>query len=218
MSATKTAPAQARRLSRGEMRRRAILDAASIVFLEKGYEKASLSEILALSGGSRATIYQLFGNKDGLLEAMLVENCELVLAPLADAAGQDLPPEQVLLAMGQRVAQVLLSPTSLALTRVIISEGRKYPHLVRVFQCQGPDRGERLLADYLIRIARDGGYTVDDPCRQARLFFSMAWTDSLLRLSIGMPDAPTEESILADVALAVRIFLHGIRRCQSEVS
>lgn len=200
-----------RRPSRGEVRRRAILDAASIVFLEKGYEKASLSEILTLSGGSRATIYQLFGNKDGLLEAMLLECCQAVLEPLAAEAARSRPPEDVLRDMAVRSVDVLLSPANLALTRVMMAEGRKFPHLTQVFHERGFVEGNRVLASYLADISRGGAYHIPDPERYARIFFSMAWGDAMFRLAADMPEPPTREDVLADVEAAVRIFLDGIQ-------
>jgi AcrR family transcriptional regulator len=204
-------PPAGRRPSRGEKRRRAILDAASIVFLQKGYEKASLSEILTLSGGSRATIYQLFGNKDGLLEAMLVECCQAVLAPLSADAVRSRPPEEVLREMAVRSVDVLLSPANLALTRVVLAEGRKFPHLTRVFHEQGFVEGNLMLGAYLSDISRGGAYHIPDPERYARIFFSMAWGDAMFRLAADMPDPPTREEVLGDVEVAVRIFLEGIR-------
>lgn len=201
-----------RRSGRGEARRRAILDAASTVFLQKGYEKASLSEILALSGGSRATIYQAFGSKDGLLEAMMVECCQSILAPLDGATQAGRLPEEVLLDMGRRAADTLLSPASLALLRVMMAEGRKFPHLAQTFQESGQEMWIRPLADYLACIGRGAHYNIQDPVRAARLFFSMAWGDAMFHLSADLPESPTRETIMADVEMAVDIFMQGIRR------
>ena len=48
-----------------------ILQTALDLFCEKGYEKTSLSEIVAQSGGSLSTIYEYFGDKDGLFYTIL---------------------------------------------------------------------------------------------------------------------------------------------------
>jgi AcrR family transcriptional regulator len=204
-------PAAGRRPGRGEARRRAILNAASAVFLEKGYEKASLSEILTLSGGSRATIYQQFGNKDGLLEAMLVECCQAVLAPLAPHSVQSRSPEDVLREMAAKSVDILLSPANLALARVMVAEGRKFPHLARVFHEQGFVESNRALASYLADISRTGTYQIPDPERYARIFFGMVWGDAMFRLAADLPEPPSREDILSDVEAAVRIFLDGIQ-------
>ena len=56
-----------------DRRRRAIIEAARSLFVEQGYERTTLSEIVDRAGGSLATVYKLFGNKDGLLEAAVFE-------------------------------------------------------------------------------------------------------------------------------------------------
>jgi AcrR family transcriptional regulator len=55
---------------RGE-RRKAILDAAEEMFLEQGFARVSLGAIVRRSGGSLATVYEMFGNKQGLLRAVV---------------------------------------------------------------------------------------------------------------------------------------------------
>ena len=57
-------------------RREAFLSAASEVFQKKGFAEATLDDVIALSGGSRQTLYELFGGKQGLFEAIISDNCE----------------------------------------------------------------------------------------------------------------------------------------------
>jgi TetR/AcrR family fatty acid metabolism transcriptional regulator len=54
-------------LTRGELRRRKILEAASQVFAEKGYGRATVSEIAGKAGIAEASIYQYFRSKEDLL-------------------------------------------------------------------------------------------------------------------------------------------------------
>lgn len=56
---------------RGEMRVERFIDAATVVFTEKGYRHARLSEIVARAGGSLATLYRVFGDKEGLAHAII---------------------------------------------------------------------------------------------------------------------------------------------------
>ncbi len=53
--------------TKGEMRRRAILEAAVDVFGKKGYGGATISEIAGKAGVAEASIYQYFKNKEDLL-------------------------------------------------------------------------------------------------------------------------------------------------------
>jgi hypothetical protein len=49
-----------------EARREAILAAAKAVFEEMGFEQATMSEITARVGGSKATLYRYFDSKEAL--------------------------------------------------------------------------------------------------------------------------------------------------------
>jgi len=76
--------------SKTEAKRLAILNAASEVFREVGFERASMSEIRARIGGSKATLYNYFPSKDDLIVAYLSRR----LRPIEESS---LPPaEQIL--------------------------------------------------------------------------------------------------------------------------
>src|SRR5690606_7608766 len=103
MQATPTAPPRtSARSARGESRRAAILAAAAEIFLRDGFGGATLDEVVRRAGGSRATLYQQFGSKEGLFAAIIAQQCELVIEPLqaiADAKGD---PKEILCAVGRR--------------------------------------------------------------------------------------------------------------------
>src|SRR3954462_7366120 len=106
---------------RGEARRAAILAAAREVFLEHGYGATTLDDIIRRSGGSRATIYQQFGSKEGLFGAIIAQVCADIVAPLAEIEdGGDL--ETTLRAIGRRYLDALLDPQGLALYRLVVGE------------------------------------------------------------------------------------------------
>ena len=56
---------------KNEIKRNAILKVAHEVFCERGYEKASMSEIAARLGGSKATLYGYFPSKRLLLQEVM---------------------------------------------------------------------------------------------------------------------------------------------------
>ena len=49
----------------------AVIDAALIVFWRQGYAAASISDLTEATGLSRSSIYQRFGDKDGLFREAL---------------------------------------------------------------------------------------------------------------------------------------------------
>ena len=60
-----------------EARRNQILDAAAIVFAEKGFHRATTKEIAQTAGVSEGTIYNYFDNKADLLIGMVTRLAEL---------------------------------------------------------------------------------------------------------------------------------------------
>src|SRR3954462_3635511 len=92
-----------------EDRRKLILAAAQKVFLERGYGNASIDAVVELAGGSKATVYQIFGNKEGLLGALGAEGAE-ELAHLVHALPLDGPLDQSLRAFGRHYLNLIMRP------------------------------------------------------------------------------------------------------------
>src|SRR3546814_15783327 len=69
---------------RGELRTERFLDAAMAAFIETGYRRASLGEIVRQAGGSMSTLYRAFGDKEGLAPAILERPLATVPAPPPD--------------------------------------------------------------------------------------------------------------------------------------
>ncbi|MDX2224661.1 MAG: TetR/AcrR family transcriptional regulator, partial [Rhodospirillaceae bacterium] len=82
--------------------------AAVDLFLTKGFAATSLEEIVARSGGSLATVYQLFGSKQGLWQALVQERTQQLTAPLRDPspAVHD-NPREVLLQMARSLMNLV---------------------------------------------------------------------------------------------------------------
>jgi AcrR family transcriptional regulator len=57
--------------ARTRLARRAVLDAARTLFLERGYAGATVEGISSASGIPQATVYRLFSSKKGILKALL---------------------------------------------------------------------------------------------------------------------------------------------------
>ena len=56
---------------RGQKRREAILEAATDAFLQHGYDGTTLDMIITKAGGSRRSLYDYFGDKQGLFGAVI---------------------------------------------------------------------------------------------------------------------------------------------------
>jgi len=56
-----------------------VLDKAMHIFWEKGYEQTSIQDIVAVTGLKPGSLYNLYGNKEGLFEAVLTLYSEQAL-------------------------------------------------------------------------------------------------------------------------------------------
>ena len=101
-----------RALDRGVARKQAFLQAAREVFLEHGYEAASVNEVVRRAGGSLATLYSQYGSKEGLFLAVAAEHQERFLAQILPV-GEDyehLPLREGLAVFANRFLDAILHP------------------------------------------------------------------------------------------------------------
>ncbi len=190
---------------RAERRRAALLEAARGVFVERGYAEATLDDVIARAGGSRATLYKQFGGKEGLFAAVIADICAGIVAPLADARA-DRTPEEVLLAFGRSFMAALMAPDGLALYRAVIGSAQHVPELAAAVYRSGPAAAAEHLAFYLRRWKDLGLIDLSDPDLAARHFLEMVKGDLHFRALVRV-DPPSESEIDGCVRSAVRLFM-----------
>jgi AcrR family transcriptional regulator len=83
---------------RSDARWAAVLAAASHVFADVGYEKATLEDVAREVGINRATLYYYVGTKEELLVSLLSEPIATVTSRLEEDAGRDAPADEKLAA------------------------------------------------------------------------------------------------------------------------
>lgn len=196
--------------TRGEKRRRRLIAAARAVFVERGFEGTTLDHVIAVAGGSRSTLYQQFGDKEGLFAAIIGEICDDISIPLTGGPEGDPDPGTVLQAFALRFMKRLMEPESLALYRLVIAESRRLPGLGSQVFAAGPERGARALADYLRAQSRAGRMRLRDPDLSVRIFLEMIKGDLHTRALFRAGPPPSAREIEATVRAAVGIFLRGL--------
>lgn len=114
---------------RTEEKRDAIVQAASEVFLELGFEGASMSQIAARVGGSKRTLYGYFPSKEELFVAFAKDMSDRYIDPLLDALSQSSGPvAETLQRFGEDILGFLCQPSSITIWQTIIgvSGGRTW--------------------------------------------------------------------------------------------
>ncbi|XPV69508.1 MAG: TetR/AcrR family transcriptional regulator [Halarcobacter sp.] len=108
-----------------EIKRQSIIQAATEVFKEYGFERASMSKICARVGGSKTTLYNYFSSKEELFfEVISISNAgefELVHEPI-DKNSKVTNVHTQLCEFGKRYLAFLYSPKLKELRRLTISQ------------------------------------------------------------------------------------------------
>ena len=175
-------------------RRAAMIEAAQQLFAEKGFEATTLGDIVGRSGGSLATLYDLFENKTGLLRAMVCEKCGAIDDALDRAVAAHRPPAEVLRAIGEEMLSRLFAPTYVGMFRVVVAQCAAEPALGQQLYDAGPAACQAKGAEYLAAQKAAGTLDVDDPLAASQLFFQMVCGHFHSRLVFGMEvDLPPAE-------------------------
>lgn len=191
-------------------RRERLIRLAAPLFLKKGYDNVSIDDIIAVAGGSKATIYAWFGGKQGLFEAVVRQKCDdVTLAIDIDSAGSL---EEQLTKIGHSFVAMVLTPPILEFHRLMVSIGRTFPEAGRLFFQSGPISAYAIVAKWVERHQKDGRLIDEDPYRLAVLFLDMLIGEHQLGWLTSMPRAAQKAKVDETVRVAVRVFLGGCEK------
>ncbi|TAL02040.1 MAG: TetR/AcrR family transcriptional regulator [Rhodospirillaceae bacterium] len=208
-------PSAKRRPRRPSLSNEAFLARALDLFLEQGFERASIEAITAAAGIAKRTVYLRYGDKKSLFKAALQRAIEEWIVPverLREVENGDL--EASLLAIGQILVDNILSPAGLRLLRLTNAESGRMPEIGAYNVHQGTDPTIAYLADLLRRHIGQGGTGFPEAEDAAETF---------LHLVVGGPANAAAWGVVRDKAAidrrirySVRIFLHGLRPASRE--
>jgi AcrR family transcriptional regulator len=188
---------------RGDELREHILWAAKDVFLEMGFERASMDMVAARAATSKRTLYAHFESKDKLFLAVVDLVRELYLDGLKtpDDHGEDTA-EAVVLFCG-RFLQILLYRPALRACRLFIAEAESHPEASAQYYDAIFDTPHRRLAAFL-----HDRYQLTPPTSTdiAHELLGRTIYPRLVRALLGLDEllteSPDEASIAADLDLA----------------
>lgn len=190
-----------------EERREKIVTQATILFLERGYDAVSINDVIDVAGGSKATIYALFGDKSGLFDAVLRQHISAVsLSIETNTTG---PIAKQLAQIGRVFLTNVLNSRILEFHRMMISLGRTSPAHSRAFYEAGPKTAYRVFAGWIAERQAAGLLSPGDAHENAILFHDMLMTEFQLALLTGDIVEIDEAAIDRKVAACVELFMFG---------
>jgi AcrR family transcriptional regulator len=174
----------------------------------EGYGLTSMSTIAARLGGSKGTLYNYFKSKEELFDAFVRRACARLLQDM-DAVPSSEDARERLVQLSRRFIDHLLSPQTIAIYRLVVGEGERFPELARLFYEAGPRTGIGATATLLEALMDQGSLRRGDPGLAAHQLKDLALS-GLFNLRLwGVIDDPGPEERQARAEIAADTFLRA---------
>lgn len=198
---------------RTEERRTAIVEAATGLFKEFGYERASMNELAKRLGGSKATLYGYFPSKEALFSAVVRQSSMTYLIEatqeLQTKAESRATLESILLAFAEKLLHVMLNDSdAIAVSRMVIAEAGR-SDIGQIFRESGPIETMTALAKWLDTGMGRGYLQKADPKIVAQQFTALITAEVNVRLYQRNPPEISIPVIKQMARRAVEMFLSG---------
>jgi AcrR family transcriptional regulator len=191
-------------------KRRQILDGARKVFMDLGFDGASMGEIARAAGVSKGTLYVYFADKNRLFEA-IVEEETLAQGRMAFNFDPDRDVTTTLTEFGQAYIQMLCRPGGGSATRTVMAIAERMPEVGRRFYNNVIAHTIARLAAYLEARVRADDLAIEDCQHAAAQFMQMCQASLFMPFIFQAAPAPSAERIAQVVDSATRMFLAGYR-------
>src|SRR6266481_2976125 len=191
-------------------KRRQILDGARKVFMDLGFDGASMNEIARAAGVSKGTLYVYFADKNRLFEAIVegeaLEHGQVVFnfdhaRDVATTLGE----------FGKSYIELLCRPGGGSAIRTVMSIAERMPDVGRRYYEHVLDKTISRLASCLEAHVKAKDLAIDDCQLAASQFMQMCQASLFLPFIFQAAPAPSAERIAQVVASATRMFLAAYR-------
>ncbi|OSQ39814.1 TetR/AcrR family transcriptional regulator [Thalassospira mesophila] len=200
-----------KQISRGEARRRAMLDATWEILATKGFAAVTLNDVISRSGGSRTTLYEAFGGKDGLIASVLTEKCQEFSEILQTSLGSDIPPREALLNFTIIMTEKCLDDESIRIMSFLQLEMDQFPGIRETFMKNGPEPVTERTISFFQHQNDIGNMRIADPEFTAKMFLAMIqgqWRDVVLETAPS--HIPSKDEIVKRANQLIDLLFNGI--------
>lgn len=191
-------------------KRRQILDGARKVFMDLGFDGASMGEIARAAAVSKGTLYVYFADKSALFEAILEEEAlqhgQIVFN--FDPKGEA---ETTLKEFGQAYIHLLCRPGGGSAIRTVMAIAERMPDVGRRYYARVLDKSVKRLSGYLQARVASGDLAIDDCDLAAAQFMELCKASLFLPFVFQAAPAPSAQRMAEVIDSATRMFLAAYR-------
>lgn len=164
--------------------RAAILQSARPIMLRDGLGGTTLDRVAAEGGIAKMTLYRHFPSKEALFEGLVTAMCEYMRegfenAPLVEMgkSGANRLADEL-----RAFTSALIEPDALALYRLIVADGWRFPDLARVFE----QSGMRVIRKRIAELLETGGVPANKSRQVAAEVVHLSLGDAYQRAVLGI--------------------------------
>ncbi|HTT20867.1 MAG TPA: TetR/AcrR family transcriptional regulator [Candidatus Sulfotelmatobacter sp.] len=187
-----------------------LLDVAAEVFLEKGFEGASVGEIVRRANASKQTLYSRYPTKAELFSAVMKRRSEAGFAILTDVGHSEKPLRDVLETYANILVFPLTDRDTLRFLRAIITTAETFPELAKSFWDMGPKRVYEMVPELLLDRMNKGELRKGDSAEAGHMFISMCtgrfWSQGLFGVRPRVTKAEVDEYVQSVVQSFLTIY------------
>jgi AcrR family transcriptional regulator len=194
-----------------------ILEAAKNVFLERGFEGASMDEIAAVARAGKPTIYARFNGKEALFAAVMARKVRENIISFESIAPTGVTIEERLASIAMAILRKVLASETVGLCRATIAEARRFPDLAASVHQMARGRTSEAVGRLLGEVAETdemGGlpaFAADRRTATAHEFIDLIVLPIMMRALFGEELGALHSEIDQHVAHTVRFFLAACR-------
>ncbi|WP_386678984.1 TetR/AcrR family transcriptional regulator [Loktanella sp. R86503] len=189
-------------------KRAAIIQGAAQVFMQMGFDAASVSDICTAAGVSKSTLYVYFPSKEDLFEALVENRREAMFENLQSSVQGPAPLADRLAAFGRTLATAVCSDDVIAAQRIVIAIAERRPDIGTRFYESGAAKGHAVLLAMLENEVAQGTLTIPDLPLAAYQFVELCTAGLWRRRLFAKAETPPPpQDIAATAQSAVAMFL-----------
>ncbi|MCB2129635.1 MAG: TetR/AcrR family transcriptional regulator [Rhodobacteraceae bacterium] len=190
-----------------------VLEGARKVFLRDGFDGASVDDIAAEAGVSKATLYSYFPDKRMLFVEVARGECRRQADEAEALVAHSAPPDVVLPIAARRIVDFFVSEFGRATFRICLAETERFPGLGQEFYDTGPGLVRDRIAAYLAGAVERGELVIDDVLLAASQFSELCKADIFPAVSFGVQRkfSQADRDRVADGAVAMFLARYGVK-------
>lgn len=191
------------------IKRQSIVEGATRMFLQYGFNASSMDKIAQAAPVSKATLYKYFDSKDALLAAVIENLCLNLFQVVDDASTETESIENTLKKIASAFVDLIFSDDALGMYRLIVAECRNFPQLGQLVYDSAPNIVNTQLITYLDALNQRDEVTVLNINFAVDAFISLLKGELHFQCLLGIRVIPTSDEKKAHVEQVIKLFMQG---------